>query len=124
MKKIKKNLVEDYQAFLDVLIQAVRLGLELDTAEDAQIKKTDGELWVWAFAYKIVDENGYGQGHTLLNTYTKTQATEIARLIDQAIFDSNTKRITVIEHNMEHWDLEKLKKYIQIRKQEISKQKL
>lgn len=125
MDKIKKkDLLEEYQNFLDTLTQAVRLGLEIDPSQTNDIRKcAGGELGVWAYTYQIIDDNGYGQGSVVCNAYTETQAKTLKKTLDEAVFGKNKKRITTIEKESESYEIENLKQYIKIKQQEISKKK-
>lgn len=127
MDKIKKkDLLEEYQNFLDVLTQAVRLGLEIDPSPTNEIRKCAGgerELGVWAYTYQIIDDNGYGQGSVVCNAYTETQAKTLKKTLDEAIFGKNKKRVTTIKKELELYEIENLKQYIKIKQKEISKKR-
>jgi hypothetical protein len=115
---------EEYKKFIAALDEAIQLGLKIDKkGEHLDIQRGHprnlSELYVYAYAYRVTTYNGYGQGHTLFQVYTKNQANKIASIIDVYIFDDNDKRSVKVENELMAYNTYHLNKYIYFSRAEL-----
>jgi hypothetical protein len=114
-----------FKAFLSLVEIAVQLGLELQEGAvpvDADIMEAKDkgikQYGIWAYRYSLIDQNGYGAGHVMLQVYTKNSAELLKILIDESIEDTNPKRYTEISKHLSLYRIDNLQRFIKLRKEE------
>lgn len=91
--------------FLALCTRAEKLGLQVlrDKKKELMLRVgKDGEIGVEVNLYDLTDQNGYGQGHTMITVYTKEGVNALMGHIDLHIADDSKIRYTEVSKS---WNL-------------------